>query len=152
MLTERRIRDAKPAPKLTFLWDGEVKGLGVRITPAGAKSFVLRYRTAGRERLATLARVSEISLKDARERAGVELVAIRAGETDPLERRREAVEAPAVADGVARFFEEYAPRRMADGRLSERTLRDYRQQWGESREGASCVRQDDARLRQAAGR
>ena len=63
MLTERRIRDAKPGPKTRILWDAQVKGLGVRITPAGAKSFILNYYVGGRERRATLARVSEVTLK-----------------------------------------------------------------------------------------
>ena len=130
MLTERRIRDAKPEPKTRILWDGTVKGLGVRITPAGAKSFVLSYRSANRKRLATLARCSEVSLRSARERAGEELARIRAGETDPLERRREAIEAPTVADGLRRYFEEYVPPRIAIGRMSERTVVDYKLQAG----------------------
>ena len=67
-------------------------------------------------------------LKAARERAGTELVRIRDGEADPLERRREAREAPTVADGVQRFFGEYVPRRIADGRMSERTKSDYGKQ------------------------
>ena len=128
MLTEKRIRDAKPEPKIRILWDGQVKGLGVRITPAGAKSYILNYRVAGRERRATLARVSEISLKGARARAGEELAAIRAGDSDPLERRREAKEAPTVNDGVDRFFAEYVPERIASSRLKERTVREYRLQ------------------------
>ena len=127
-LTERRIRDLKPGPKTRILWDREVTGLGVRITPAGSKSFILNYRVNGRERRATLARCSEISLREARERAGRELAAIRNGEADPLERRRGAREAPTVADGVQRFFEEYVPRRIADGRMSTRTKQDYRKQ------------------------
>ena len=98
-LTERRIRDLKPRPKTRILWDRDVTGLGVRITPAGSKAFILNYRVDGRERRATLARCSEISLRDARDRAGRELTAIRNGEADPLERRREAREAPTVADG-----------------------------------------------------
>ena len=130
MLTERRIRDAKPEPKTCILWDSHVKGLGVRITPAGAKSYVLSYRSASRKRLATLARCSEISLRAARERAGEELSRIRAGESDPLERRREAIEAPTVADGLRRFFEEYTPARIEIGRMSERTVVDYRLQAG----------------------
>ncbi len=127
-LTERQIRDAKPGPKTRILWDGTVKGLGLRVTPAGAKAFVLSYRVAGRKRLATLARAGELSLKAVRERAGSELAAVRAGEADPLQRQREALAAPTVAEGVARFLDEYAPRRMADGRMSERTLADYRKQ------------------------
>lgn len=130
MLTERRIRDAKPGPKTAFLWDGHVKGLGVRITPKGAKSYVLFYRAGGRKRLATVARCAELPLRAARERAGVELARIRAGESDPLERRQEAREAPTVAAGLRRYFEEYVPARIAIGRMSERTVVDYRLQAG----------------------
>ena len=127
-LTEKRIRDAKPAAKAAFLWDGEMKGLGARITPAGVKAYVLRYRVAGRERLATLGRCSEMSLREARERAGREMAKIRAGAGDPLRQRQEAIAAPTVADGLDRFFREYAPRRIEQGRMSERTLADYRAQ------------------------
>lgn len=71
MLTDRRIRDAKPGPKPIILWDSHVAGLGVRITPRGVKSFVLNYRADGRERRATLARVGVMTLKAARSRAAL---------------------------------------------------------------------------------
>ena len=125
MLTERRIRDARAEPKIRFLWDGQVTGLGVRITPKGAKSYVLFYRTAGRKHLATLARVAETSLKAARERAARELGAIRDGAADPLARQRAEREAPTVADGLDRFFNEYAPARQAIGRLAPKTVEEY---------------------------
>ena len=128
MLTERRIRDAKSEPKTAILWDGTVKGLGVRITPKGAKAYVLSYRAGGRKRLATLARCSEVSLQEARTRAGRELAAIRDGETDPLERRREAREAPTVNDGLDRFFREFVPERLAEGRMTRTTAAKYRNQ------------------------
>ena len=127
MLTEKRIRDARPGPKTTILWDTQVKGLGLRVTPAGAKSYVLNYRVDGRERRATLGRASELSLKVARARAGEELANIRAGEPDPLERKREAREAPTVAEGLDRFFEKYCPDRQAIGLLKPTTIREYRQ-------------------------
>ena len=126
MLTERIVRDAKPGPKIRILWDSTVKGLGLRITPKGVKSYILNYRINGRERRATLARASEISLKIARERAGDQLVRIRAGEADPLERKQEAKEAPTVADGLRRFFDEFVPARQKLGRLSARTRTEYR--------------------------
>ena len=78
-----------------------MKGFGVKIQPGGTMSFIVDYRVSGRQRRATLARVGELSLKDARERAGAELAAIRAGETDPLSRRAEAMAAPTVAEAVA---------------------------------------------------
>ena len=127
-LTERTIRDAQPGPKQRFLWDAQVKGLGVRITPAGSKAYVLDYRIHGRRRRGVLARVSEISLREARQRAGAELARIRAGESDPLTRRQEAREAPTVNGGIDRFFGEHAPARIATERLTERTVREYRWQ------------------------
>ena len=127
-LTEKRIRDAKPGPKARVIWDATVKGLGVRVFPSGAKAFVLSYRVDGRKKLATLARCSEVSLREARERAGRELAAIRDGEPDPLRRRDEAATAPTVNDGLDRFFGEYVPRRIADGRMSDRTRYDYDKQ------------------------
>ena len=47
---------------------------------------------------------------------------------DPLARRREADAAPTVNAALDRFFGEYAPRRIADGRMSDRTFNDYRKQ------------------------
>ena len=128
MLTERIIREAKPGPKPAFLWDGLVKGLACKVAVSGTKTYILNYRVAGRERRMTLARCSEISLKNARERAGQDLAAIRAGETDPLERRREAKEAPTVNDGLDRFFDSYVPDRIATGRMTHSTATTYRNQ------------------------
>ena len=126
MLTERIIRDAKPGPKPRILWDREQKGLGVKVQPGGTKSFVLDYRVGERQRRIMLARCSEIGLREARDRAGAELAAIRAGEADPLARRREAREAPTVADLVERFLTEEGPARVARGRMIDRTLNEYR--------------------------
>ena len=126
MLTERIVRDTKPRLKTFILWDSTVKGLGLRITPKGVKAFILNYRVNGRERRATIARASEISLKIARKRAGEQLVSIRAGEGDPLQRKREARKAPTVSDGLHRFFDEFVPSRIEMGRLSPRTEKEYR--------------------------
>ena len=128
MLTERRIRDAKPEARTRILWDSQVKGLGLRITPRGTKSYILNYRVAMRECRATLARTSELSLKAARERAAEELAAIRAGRPHPLERRHEANAAPTVADGLDRFFNKFALARIDIGRMAARTVKEYRKQ------------------------
>ena len=127
-LTERAIRDAKPADKPFVIWDRTVTGFGVRVFPSGRKSYILNYRASGRERRATLAPCGALPLKKARERAGRELAAIRAGESDPLRRQRDARVAPTVADGLDRFFREFVPDRIAKGRLSDRTAADYRAQ------------------------
>ena len=126
-LTERAIRDAKPGPRTAFLRDTEVRGFAVRVTPAGARAFVLKYRVDGRQRLATIGRPGEMSLRDARQRAGDMLAEARAGR-DPLGERQARREAPTVADGLDRFFSEFVPRRMADGRMAAGTEREYLKQ------------------------
>ena len=129
MLTERIARDAKPTGKNFTVWDAQVKGLGLQVTEGGTKNYVMRYRTAdGRKRQAILGRASEVSLKAARERAGMELFAIRNGEADPLERRRQAREAPTVREMVERFLAEVAPVRVQAGRMSPKTIENYTSQ------------------------
>ncbi|MCY4500140.1 MAG: integrase family protein [Alphaproteobacteria bacterium] len=128
MLTEKRIRDAKPGPKAAILWDSSIKGLGVKIQPGGSKVYVLSYRIDGRKRQATLARVGELSLADARKRAGAEMVRIREGDADPLQRRQERKDAPTVADAFNRFLGPFSERRIANGRLTETTRSEYAKQ------------------------
>ena len=45
------------------MWCG---GLGVRITAAGVKSYILNYRVGGSQRRMTIGRTSEVSLSRAR--------------------------------------------------------------------------------------
>lgn len=125
-LTERIVRDARADGKARTIWDKQCIGLGLQITPKGVKNYIIRYRAGDRKRQAILARAGHLSLKEARERAGRELAAIRAGEPDPLERRREASEAPTVVDLWERFETEFAPQRIDIGRMTERTLTEYR--------------------------
>ena len=126
MLTERVIRDALPGSKPWFLWDGQVTGLGCKVAPSGRKTFVLFYRVGRRKHLATLGRCSDMALRDARDLARRELTRIRSGEGDVLERRRRERDAPTVNDALEKFFTETVPQRIAAGRFTERTGREYR--------------------------
>lgn len=128
-MTEKQIRDAWPKPKLTFIWDDKVKGLGVALYPTGRKAFVLFYREAdGKQHRVTLGRPGEMTLLDARKRAGTELTGIRNGEAGPKERRQEAQEAPTVQDALERFFSDTVPAKVEAGRFSPKTVENYRSQ------------------------
>ena len=61
-LTERMVRDAKPDGKARTIWDKQVMGLGLQITPTGIKNYVIRYRVGDQKRQAILARAAQISL------------------------------------------------------------------------------------------
>ena len=128
MLTEKLVRDAKSGGKAKTIWDRQVTGLGLQITPGGKKNFVLRYPVDGRWRQRILCRAGQIPLAEVRRRAADVLMRVRGGEVDPLGKARKVSTDPTVAQGLQRFFDEYVPGRIAIGRLSERTVRDYRQQ------------------------
>ena len=129
-LTEKVIRDLKPGSKTVFLWDDRIAGkgrLGVRVTAAGVKAFVLDYFDAGgTRRRMTLGRPGEMSLAQARAGASRELDAVRDGKPDMVERRLKALEAPTVAELWSQFETEFAPDRIAIGRMTQRTLTEYR--------------------------
>lgn len=62
-----QIRDAQPGQTI---WDDKVKGLHLRVTATGAKSFFAYYRTkAGQQRRPKIGAFGDITLADARRRA-----------------------------------------------------------------------------------
>lgn len=68
-LTKRSIDAARPAATDRFLWDGSEHGLGIKITPAGSKVFVLQKSVRGRPRRLTLGRYGDLTLEQARRQA-----------------------------------------------------------------------------------
>ena len=85
-LTKRAV-DALQAPTSAqaFLWDGELKGFGVRVTRAGVKTFIIQYRNAaGKSRRINLGRYGTLTVELARDQAKIKLGAVAAGE-DPAD-------------------------------------------------------------------
>lgn len=122
-LDNRKIKKF-PTPKdgNALYWDTEVRGFGLRVTPAGARSFILNYRTrSGRMRRYTIGPVSEWNVIAARNEAKDLKKAIERGE-DPLAAIRADREAPTVADMCERFIEEHLPKKRPT------TQRDYKAQ------------------------
>ena len=86
-VTKRAVDQAGPLPKPYFVWDGELRGFGVRIDPGGAKTFAVRYRpkghgTAAPKRFITIGRYGALTVDEARNRAKEILGAVAMG-TDP---------------------------------------------------------------------
>ncbi|MCJ2187703.1 tyrosine-type recombinase/integrase [Novosphingobium beihaiensis] len=66
MLTDRECKTAGPSTKDRKLFDGE--GLFLLVTKAGFKSWRLKYRYGGKEKLLTFGPYPQLSLKEARQR------------------------------------------------------------------------------------
>ncbi len=70
----------------SFLWDGELKGFGVRAVHSGLKTFILQYRDAdGRSRRIKLGRFGAITVESARDLAKVKFGQLAKGD-DPTKK------------------------------------------------------------------
>jgi integrase len=120
-LTDAAVRRlAFPPRGNRITYDADVKGFGIRVTAAGARAFVLTYRThAGRQRRYTIGSFPDWQTTAAREEARRLKRAIDGG-GDPLADLTAARGAPTVADLIARFETEHLPRRR------EQTAAHYR--------------------------
>ena len=99
-----------PAKGNRVYYDLEQTGFGLRVTSAGARSFIFNYWIKGRERRLTIGQHPEWSVTAARTEAKRLRVEIDRG-NDPLAERKEAHAAPTVADFCERYIEQHLPRK-----------------------------------------
>jgi integrase len=120
-LTDIIIKKLPTPPKGSKVhYDTTTKGFGVSVTAAGARSFVLNYRTkAGRERRIAIGRYPDWMTTAARDEAKRLRRLVDQG-GDPLAEIEEAKAAPTMADLIDRFTAEHMPR------LRPETQKNYR--------------------------
>jgi integrase len=82
-ITKRMVDGLGPDLFARRIWDGELRGFGVRTSQSGVASYFLKYRTkAGRQRWEGIGRVNEMAPEEARKIARGILAAVARGE-DP---------------------------------------------------------------------
>ena len=92
-LTDVAIRKLKPtAGRQVDVYDSNVRGLALRVSPSGTKTFVIWYRIGGKARRLTLGRFPLLQLADARQRAKAALIEVADGKDPAAERQRARVE------------------------------------------------------------
>jgi integrase len=103
---------SSPATGNQVFFDDLVRGFGLRVTAAGAKAFVLKYRrrSDGLQRLLTIGAFPDWTVAAAREEAK-RLKREVDGGADPLGQQRKEREAPTVNDLIDRFEAEHLPRK-----------------------------------------
>ena len=105
---------------LVYLWDPATPGLGVRCTNNGVKSFVLRYRLAGRQRIKTIGRVNAMDISKAIKKSRTLLGDIYAGK-DPFSRKGGVIKT------VLQLSEAFQVQRAHE--LKPKTLQSYESLW-----------------------
>ncbi len=111
--TVRSLEAAKP-PKSGRVesWDEDVRGLGLRVSASGRKTWVLMYRVRGDKRLrrATLGTYPTLTLADARDQARADLRAATKGR-DPASERKAERQAETFGELAEEYIERYAKKR-----------------------------------------
>jgi len=91
-ITKRLVDAAQPGDRLYRLWDAELRGFGLKVTPAGAKTYIASYRAGtGRaepQREYTLGKHGVLTPDQAREMARKVLSEARLGGDPQSDRKR----------------------------------------------------------------
>jgi integrase len=119
VLTDRTLRSLIAATTHRHdLWDSALSGFGVRLSPGGHCSFVVRYRVNGRLRRFTIGPFPRVSLADAREKAREALRGAQAG----IDLAAEKIEARR-AETFAELADEYIARHASKKRSGREDIR-----------------------------
>lgn len=78
--TDAYIRNLKPSDARYDVFDANLAGFGLRVSPSGTKSWIVLSRNLNRKTRATLGRYPQLSLADARQRAMTSLQMMADGE------------------------------------------------------------------------
>lgn len=116
-------------PGLTMV--GGVSGLGLTVSESGARSWILRVKVGDKRRDIGLGNFPDVSLKDARDKAGETKLSIRRG-IDPIQAKREArlsLAAHRKMSGKGRTFMKVAEEFHSKKIIPELRNEKYKLQW-----------------------
>ncbi len=113
-LTKQIVGNGTPQDHEVIIWDTEVKGLGLRISPGGAKSYILKTRIGGGRtapvRKPTLGKAGDLTLIQARTKARA-WKALASEGIDPS--RHKEISERTVSDLCKEYMEVHAPRKRS---------------------------------------
>ena len=121
-ITKRAVDAAKPRRTDTYLWDRELSGFGLKVTPAGRKVYLVQYRLGGRKgrtRRVTIGQHGEMTPTLARSEAKRLLGEVAAGR-DPSAGRDKAKADKSLAVVLEQFMAEHVR-----PKLKASTAREY---------------------------
>lgn len=125
-ITKRVVDSCQSAARDTFLWDSEVRGFGLKITPIGRKVFIAQYRVQGLGRRSptkrlTLGEYGVLSPEQARQLARRELGRVAEGKNPSADRA--ARNAASIKELGTRYLEDVQLRRKPG------TAKEYARLW-----------------------
>ena len=125
LFTDPLIRNQRTKPKQFEIFDKKIRGLGLRVSPGGTKSFVLLYRMGRRRCRFTIGSYPSVRLADARRRAQDSLSLVAKGVDPQAEKRRGRDDSTSNAfrDRASEFIENYAKRYTRSWKEADRIIK-----------------------------
>jgi integrase len=120
--TARQVDAIRPGAVRTEHHDTVAPGLVLRVTPAGARTWALRYRHRGRLRRFTIGPASAISLADARARARDTIRAASDG-ADPAAEKQDGRKAETIGDLATLYIDKHAKPKKRSWKADDNLLR-----------------------------
>jgi integrase len=117
-LTKRLVESIAPAEKDSFVWDTDLKGFGLKVSPAGKRIYVLQTYVGGRLKRLTVGEHGPLTCDQARAEV-LRLKGKIAGGADPAQEKAEVKKAPTVADLAQRYLEEHAEAKKKPASVAE---------------------------------
>jgi integrase len=104
-------------PRGRYILDDELSGFGVVVYPTGRKNFFIRYTRGPIRRRLTFGRFGEMTLQDAREKAGDLLAQVRRAklgqDVDPSVARDRIAETPTWSEWTATYIKEVSKKKKS---------------------------------------
>ena len=110
-ITKRTVDQLQPSDREVYIWDTEVRGLGVRCYPSGRKMYILKTRHGRTQRLITLGQHGSPHTPESARKAALHHLALRAKGEDPAKEREKRKAAKTVKELGERFLKEHVSRR-----------------------------------------
>lgn len=105
-LTKKTVDQLPTSYQTQSVWDSELKGFGLRISPTGRKVYVVKCRIKGRQKFITIGPHGPITAEQARIRA-FEILSESKGGGDPMREVDETRRSPTVMGLGERFLAEH---------------------------------------------
>lgn len=109
-ITKRLVDGLAPGEKELFIWDTDLEGFGLRVSPTGVMTYFVQYRMGGRgsqQRRVKIARHGRLPPDQARIEAGKILRKVAEGVDPSVERRGDQRRTPTVAELADRYIEQH---------------------------------------------
>lgn len=126
-LTKKSVEAIIPGEKDVIVWDEDLPGFGMKVTPSGKRSYFCYFRTlGGQERRPSIGQHGVLTCDEARNIAKDMLAEVRQG-GDPSQARQEQRQAPTLAEFAERYLADHArPKKKAlSVEADERNLKNH---------------------------